>query len=430
MEQLSVFHNQEPMGTISLHGHEDRYELEYLPSWLAGSGFAISPHLHPGRCSSDTIKRFLANLLPEGKWLEELSLASQVSKNNIFALIAALGEETTGALSFRLRGAARDPAHTEFRPVTPDELQERISGRRQTSIALWDGKPRLSVAGVQDKLPLLIKNSGEMGFGEGHLASTHILKFGKDIDMHMVVNEYICMELARRVKLPVAGVSLKRFGEPVLSVKRFDRRLTVDGVERLHLIDGCQMLDLPPTYKYERPFGKSGEAWKIKTGASLKQLFASCHQCRIPAAATRDLLHWILFQLLIENNDAHGKNLSFFVGKNGIDIAPAYDLLNTDIYGDKYDRDLAMAVGDAFRVDDIFAYQLADMCDECHLPQRQVATSLKTLCTSLLKNLPTLTLDSVLMDAELVFAHELLQRITKNTIRFLELAEELPHAQL
>lgn len=430
MEQLSVFHNQEPLGTINLHGREDRYELEYLSSWLNGSGFAVSPHLQPGHCPSDTIKRFLANLLPEGKWLEELSLTSQVSKSNIFALIAVVGEETTGALTFCFAGAVPDHTHPGFRVVTPEELQDRIRSRRRISIALWDGKPRLSVAGVQDKLPLLVKSSGEMGFGEGSLASTHILKFGQNNDMHMVVNEYICMKLARLVKLPVAEVNLKRFGEPVLLVKRFDRRLTADGVERLHLIDGCQMLDLPPTYKYERPFGKSGEAWKIKTGASLKQLFASCHQCRIPALATRNLLHWTLFQLLIENNDAHGKNISFFVGKNGIDIAPAYDLLNTDIYGDRYDRDLAMAIGEAFRVDEITAYQLADMCDECSLPQRQVAASLKTLCTSMLNSAAALQLDSVLKDEELVFANELLERIRKNSRRFLKLAEELPHIQL
>ncbi len=203
MEQLFVFHNQKPLGTISLYGHGDRYELEYLPSWLKGTGFSVSPHLQPGRCSS---------------------------------------------------AAVREPAHARFRVVTSEELQDLITLRQQISIAMWDGKQRLSVAGVQDKLPLLIKSSGEMGFGEGHLASTHILKFGREPDIHMVVNEYICMELARLVKLPVAEVRLERFGEPVLLVRRFDRCLSTKGVERLHLIDGCQMLDLPPTYKYERPY--------------------------------------------------------------------------------------------------------------------------------------------------------------------------------
>jgi serine/threonine-protein kinase HipA len=63
------------------------------------------------------------------------------------------------------------------------------------------------VAGVQDKLPVLIRPDGEMGFGEGDLASTHILKFGTKADTHLVVNEFICMELARMAKLPVAPVT-------------------------------------------------------------------------------------------------------------------------------------------------------------------------------------------------------------------------------
>ncbi len=56
-----------------------------------------------------------------------------------------------------------------------------------------------------------------LGFGEGDLASTHILKFGTKPDMHLVINEFICMELARMAKLPVAPVSLARYGEPVLA---------------------------------------------------------------------------------------------------------------------------------------------------------------------------------------------------------------------
>lgn len=429
-EQLAVFLNQEPLGTITLSGHTDGYKLKYASSWLGSPGFAISPHLKPEACPSESVKRFLANLLPEGKWLDELSLDNQISKNNIFALVTVLGGETSGALTFRLNSEAHQSISTTFRPVTPEELQDRIGRRQQISIARWDDKPRLSVAGVQDKLPLLLKANGEMGFGEGDLASTHILKFGQRSEMHMVVNEYLCMELARRVKLPVARVAMLRFGEPVLLVERFDRRLTTNRVERLHLIDGCQMLDLPPTYKYERPFGKSGEGAKIRTGASLPLLFAACRQCRIPAAATRDLLNWTIFQLLIGNNDAHGKNISFFVGRNGIDVAPAYDLLNIEMYGDEYDRDLAMAVGDAFRSEDVFAYQLAEMCEECHLPQRQVALSLKALCTAVLGALEPLPLDPVLTEEERFFTHQLIQKIQGTTTRFLGMATELPHVRL
>lgn len=117
---------------------------------------------------------------------------------------------------------------------------------------------RFSVAGVQEKLLVLIRPDGAMGFGEGELASTHLLKFGKDPEMHLVLNEYLCMRLARAVGLPVADVALERFGEPVLAVRRFDRQWQGDRVLRLHIIDGCQLLDLPPKFKYERPFPSTG----------------------------------------------------------------------------------------------------------------------------------------------------------------------------
>lgn len=428
--QLTLFLNRELLGTLTLSADAEAYQLAYAPSWLAGPGFAISPHLPPGACHSEAVKRFLANLLPEGRWLDELSVDQQISKSNIFGLIAVLGNETSGALTFQAGSDSPQAIPTTFRPVTPEELRDRIARRQQVSIARWDGKPRLSVAGVQDKLPILITESGELGFGEGELASTHILKFGQRPEMHMVVNEYCCMELARRVKLPVAKVAMQRFGEPVLVVARYDRRLNAKRVERLHLIDGCQMLNLPPTYKYERPFGKAGEGANIRTGASLAQLFAACHQCRIPAAAVRDLLHWTLFQLLIGNSDAHGKNISFFVGPKGIDVAPAYDLLNIEMYGDEYDRDLAMAVGDTFLSGDIFAYQLAEMCEECHLPQRQVALTLKALGTAVLGVVDSLPAGLALTEEEGVFVERLIGQIKETTARFLELAKELPRIRV
>ena len=429
-QQLSVFLNREPLGILRLHGKEERYELVYAPAWLKGPGFAISPHLQPGACPSGAVKWFLANLLPEGKWLEELSIGYQISKNNIFGLIAVIGGETTGALTFRYHGAPSKPQATDFRPVSSDELTERLALRQDISIARWDGKPRLSVAGVQEKLPILIMPDGQMGFGEDDLASTHILKFGKRADMHMMVNEFICMELARLAKLPVARVALQRFGEPVLVVERFDRRWHHGRVHRLHLIDGCQLLNLPPTYKYERPFGKSGEGARIRTGASLPGLFAACSLCRIPARAMRDLLNWTLFQLLIGNSDAHGKNISFFVGKAGIDVAPFYDLLNIDIYGEEFDRDLAMAIGDDFAPAEIGPYQLAEMSKACRLPQRQVAVALQSLCKAVLSNLDGLRLTEILTKEEFAFAQALLEKLKANALRLQEVAKELPKVKL
>jgi serine/threonine-protein kinase HipA len=424
--QLTVNINRQHLGKILLEEKGELYALEYAPSWLDGVGFPVSPHLKPGECASESVRRFLANLLPEGRWLEELAVSTHISRSNIFGLVAAIGTETTGALTFRMGDTPSGESATSFRPVTAVELAERISQRQKVSIAVWDGKPRLSVAGVQDKLPLLIRADGQMGFGEGELASTHLMKFGTTRAMHMVINEFICMQLAKGMKLPVAEVSLARFGEPVLVVRRFDRELTGDHVQRRHLIDGCQMLDLPPTYKYERPFGKGGDAAVIRSGANLPGLFASCRLCRVPAAALRDMLNWVLFQLLIGNSDAHGKNISFFVGPAGIDMAPAYDLLNLDMYAAGYDRDFSMSIGDAFDPEEITPWELAQMCERCGLQKLLVAKTLTTMSANLLKSMDAVNLSGLLPGEETDFAGELLDRIRKNLEHYLPHAKQLP----
>jgi len=125
-----------------------------------------------------------------------------ISKANVFGLINAIGTETTGAISFH--STPDEPEETLFREIPEQELIDRIQKRQQTPITVWDDKPRLSVAGVQEKLPVMITDDGKYGLGEGDFASTHILKFGKHPDEYIVLNEHLCMTLARRLMLPAA----------------------------------------------------------------------------------------------------------------------------------------------------------------------------------------------------------------------------------
>ena len=114
MASLAVFLDGNFVGQIAFEGSTDRYSLSYDASWLNG-GYIISPHLPSVDCRSDSVKRFLANLLPEGQWLEELSLNTQISKSNIFGLVAAIGSATTGALTFRMEGDSPGPGSAAWR---------------------------------------------------------------------------------------------------------------------------------------------------------------------------------------------------------------------------------------------------------------------------------------------------------------------------
>jgi len=102
--------------------------------------------------------------------------------------------------------------------------------------------------GVQDKINVLYTDVGEIGFGDGSLCSTHILKFERRNCPYLVLNEFFCMSLAKTIGLPVANVTFKQFGEfPALLVERFDRKFdsSEQKVFKRHLIDACQALDLP-----------------------------------------------------------------------------------------------------------------------------------------------------------------------------------------
>jgi serine/threonine-protein kinase HipA len=139
----------------------------------------------------------------------------------------------------------------------------------------------------------------------------------------------------------------------------------------------------------------------------------------------RDMLNWVLFQLLIGNSDVHGKNISFFVGPGGIDIAPAYDLLNLDMYASEYDRDFSMAIGDAFAPDDISPWELTEMCERCGLQKRLVAKTLATMSEKLLKAMDEVDLSMLLPGDEAGFAGELIDTIRKNVERYIPYAKQL-----
>jgi len=177
------------IATISIPvGSESEILLTYEASWIK-AGFAISPYLPlNGNFDHRAVRNYLQNLLPEGNGLEEITSNTTISKNNTFGLIKIIGEETAGALSFRVENNIAKK--TFFREITEEELGEKLTRFKKfgESITYWDGRTRLSVAGVQDKLNLL-ELDGKLGFGEGELCSNKIFKFETGKAPFIAVNE-------------------------------------------------------------------------------------------------------------------------------------------------------------------------------------------------------------------------------------------------
>lgn len=437
---LSLWANDQKVATLDYEPLNDRWSLDYDDDWVrTPEAFPLSPPL-PLDPPADgyavgAVKRFVENLLPEGRALDITATMYHVSKTNIFALINELGKETTGAVRFWR--ADQEPPTVPGKPpreVTRDELNQRLNERDAIPLAVWDGKVRMSIAGVQDKLMVYIdrplEDGGRMFLVEPPLASTHILKPEPDrtVTPHLMANEHFCMSLARRMGLPAADVSIYRTPRPVLVVKRFDRVVSerAEGpvVQRLHVIDACQASDLPSAYKYERNFG-SGEAVRdIREGVSFEVLFDRVDQTINKAAARLTMLRWALFQFLIGNSDAHGKNFSFFVHRQGLEPAPWYDLVSVVQYPG-IDHELAMAYGDAFSLDQVGAFQLADFAKRCGVERRLLKREALRLAKLATQHAPVQALaDNYDDEGERVLAARLRDLVVAQASRLTTLASE------
>lgn len=203
MNKLEIFHDKEQIGFLTYDAINDNFNFTYSDTWKS-KGFELSPYMKfDSSISCVSVKNFIENLLPEGNGREILSIKNHISKSNVFGLIQIIGKETTGALTFC---QSTDSIPTSFREITEAELAQRIRNRKDEPIEIWDNQARLSVAGVQDKLPISIIDN-KYGFGEGNLASTHILKFEKNND-NIILNEYLSLKLASNTGLSVTKADI------------------------------------------------------------------------------------------------------------------------------------------------------------------------------------------------------------------------------
>tara|TARA_B100002003_G_scaffold106051_1_gene98520 strand:+ start:602 stop:1936 length:1335 start_codon:yes stop_codon:yes gene_type:complete len=388
--QLNVNYGDDVIGTLTLDSTTNLLKLSYSPQWQQ-NGFAISPHLPlNNRHTPEVAYNYLDNALPEGAARKLLAENLGVSEKNVYSQVRAIGNDLAGAVTLKpaqeSQVAGPQPV---FRALEDAELIERLDNKEEFGLLTWDDKPRLSVAGVQDKLNVFIDAAGQIGFGDGSLCSTHILKFEKKNCPNLVLNEFFCMKLSKAIGLPTADVTFRRFGpHPALIVKRFDRKYVSDNnkVLRRHVIDGCQALNLSRDHKYECNLGDSRNVQHIRDGASLEKLFEFCRSMSSPVESTQWLIQWQLFNLMISNYDSHGKNVSLYFDKHNARFTPAYDLVNIAMFP-QFKHVLAMAMGDEFEPEDIHAYQLADFAETCNIDKRLLSRQLVGLADSVLGQL-------------------------------------------
>jgi len=317
---LDVFVNDRLVG--QLREADDIWSFEYATSWQqAPDAFSLAPGLakettlHTDGSSMRRVQWYFDNLLPEELLRDVLAKEAKIDTSDAFALLQHFGAESAGSLVLLAPGAG--PAERGRKPLTRAALQQRISNLPHASLSS-DAPKRMSLAGAQHKM-VVIKAGDDLYEPLAGTPSTHNIKpnaLSPDYPSS-VMNEFFIMRLAHAVGLVVPEVDRFYTPAPVYLVERFDRTLSHD-VQRLHIIDSCQLLDKSRAFKYQQ--------------ANLNTLGEAIRQCRAKTVARVQLYRWLLFNVIVGNGDNHLKNISFRVSSAGIELAPFYDLLSTAVY--------------------------------------------------------------------------------------------------
>ena len=353
--------------------------ISFAYATAATTPLSQSLPIRPEPFDDRATRPFFAGLLPEGGKRKQIAKTLQVSAQNDYALLDSLGGECAGAITLLEPGQtpqARD-APREVRWLDHAQLLQVLDEMPLRPMRAGEDGLRLSLAGAQDKLPVVLDVDGvRTGLPLNGSPSTHILKppiAGVD---GSVFNEAFCMALAGALKLDVAPTNIQTISDGsqqrhYLLVERYDRQAAfaptlaasraalppegaVSGlgrpgaaavpVQRLHQEDFCQALGIVSEHKYQN-----------EGGPGLAQAFALLRSATRPSAPhTLKLLDYVVFNALIGNHDAHGKNFSLLYTAAGAVLTPLYDALCTAVYPRLTDK-MAMKIGSKYKFSEVMA---------------------------------------------------------------------------
>jgi serine/threonine-protein kinase HipA len=373
---LSVWWDGKVVGTLRIDTHGDT-AFQYGEEWLADSSqppLSMSLPKKPEAYKRRECRPFFGGLLPEEGQLEAVARKLGISKTNDFKLLEALGGDVAGALTLWPEGE-RPPtpdAAAHPMPLDDEHLSELLDALPKRPLLAGEEGLRLSLAGAQSKLPVVLIE-GKIALPAPGQPTTHILKPPIADFRATTENEALMMQLAAALELSVAEAQARTAGrKPYLLVTRYDRQFEATGeVRRLHQEDFCQALGIPPEQKYQAEGGPS-----FKSGFELLRRAATR-----PAVEVLKLLDAAIFNVIIGNADAHGKNFSLLYQGDGVTLAPLYDLVCTVAYENLNPR-FAMKIAKSRTLEEIDSKAWADFAHNAGLTAPYVLRRVKALSES------------------------------------------------
>ncbi len=339
--------------------------------------------------SAELVAPWMANLLPEGANLDVIAKLTGISQSDVLGLLARIGRDTSGALSFAERGTAKMQTR---RIEGEDQLERIINELPAKPFLIGDEGVSLSLAGVQDKLSVHLEDDGSLGIPINGAPSTWILKPDSPRLWGSVYNEAFCLLLADQIGLAAPRVRLGRAGQRrYLLIERYGRRAEGPHWRRLHQEDLCQALGLFPSAKHEK--NQSGTP-----GPKFRDLLACVRSAAGPAATVR-FLRYMIFNVICCNPDAHAKNYSILLSARGANLTPLYDVMCAKVWP-QVTTNLANTVAGKNRGDHLKGRHWQKEARACGLNPSATLRQVEDLCHRVQAALPEVQERIIALDPE------------------------------
>lgn len=377
IDQLNVYYRSRLTGT--LRRQQGVLSFQYHNEYLKYSNprpLSVSLPLTAEPFDYGTTLSFFSGLLPDERVRKNLARYLRISEQNVFELLKHVGGECAGAISVYPDGI--DPlsvTQNKHRFLSDHEADHLIQELDKRPLLIGEEDVRISGAGAQDKLIISYIN-GKIGIPLGNTPSTHILKPGISGLDETVFNEFYCMTLAREIGMQVPKVQvLWIHKKPYYLIERYDRDVSSEGIiNRIHQEDFCQALNVPPEQKYE-----------AEGGPSLLDCFQlldrGIREGKTPGIDKIRLFEATIFNFLIGNGDAHGKNFSLLYQGEALRLAPFYDLLSTLIYGNVFKSKCAMKIGGEYVFNKISRRNFQKLSNSLGFREDYGDKQMKRVCT-------------------------------------------------
>ena len=374
--ELAVWLFADHVGTLALV--DGRLNFCYVPGWLSrpdAIALSASLPLQAEPFEDRKTRPFFAGLLPEGQMRRLIAQQFQVSGQNDFALLVHIGGECAGAVTFLEPGRALPvpTGNDDVQWLSDEEVVAILDELPHRPMLAGKDGLRLSLAGAQDKLPVVF-DGARIALPLNGTPSSHILKSAIQAVEDSVINEGFCMALADAMQLKPAKSKIHAvLDRPFLLVERYDRVVVAPGHrQRLHQEDFCQALGVAPEMKYQN-----------EGGPDLAQCFDLVRSATRPSAPQiLRLFDYVIFNALIGNHDAHAKNFSLlYSGKTPI-LAPFYDTLSTAVYSTLTPK-MAMKIGSKYKFSEVQARHWDQFAESVGLTKAQAKRRILELAKSL-----------------------------------------------